>query len=85
MPTGKVLRVELSTPAVIHWSTDGWQSDTEARTRDSGLGVHAADLQTEKLSAGSTVRIRLAAAENGSPDGAGREFCLVVEAEEAAA
>jgi glucoamylase len=51
LPAGKVLRVEVLAPAVVHWSTDGWQTAHDTPTHDTGLGVHLVDLPTEKLSA----------------------------------
>jgi glucoamylase len=63
MPAGKVLRVELTGPAVVRWGTDG----REAPTVDSGLGVHYADLTTEGLPPGASVRFTIAWEESGQP------------------
>ena len=41
---GRVLRLDLPEPAVVAWSTDRWRTRTEILTRDTGLGVHAAEL-----------------------------------------
>ncbi|HTW72922.1 MAG TPA: glucan 1,4-alpha-glucosidase [Acetobacteraceae bacterium] len=41
---GRVLRVDLPEPAVVAWSTDDWKTRTEVPTRDTGLGVHVAEL-----------------------------------------
>ncbi len=49
MPCGKTLRIALLSPATIHWSTDGWNTSLDTHTRDTGLGVHLADLPTDKL------------------------------------
>ena len=46
---GDVLRVEVLAPAVVHWGRDGWKKTREVRTRDTGLGVHVADLDTAGL------------------------------------
>ncbi len=56
MPTGKTLRVEVSAPAVVHWSTDGWHSAQYTETRDTGLGIYVADLFTDTLPVGTTLR-----------------------------
>jgi glucoamylase len=53
---GKRLRIEVLAPALVHWSADNWQSVQETVTVDSGLGIHVADLPTEVLPLGSTVR-----------------------------
>jgi glucoamylase len=55
IPAGKTLRLELLAPAMVHWSTDGWQTTHDTQTRDTGLGVHLIDLPTDKLPAGATV------------------------------
>jgi glucoamylase len=50
-----VLRIELLAAATIHWSSDGWRSIRDTRTRDSGVGVHFADLDTSELEIGAEV------------------------------
>ena len=65
IPPGKVLRVEVHEPAVIHWEAEGGPGGREVRTRDSGLGVHYADLPTERLPRGSTVRFTSSWPEGG--------------------
>jgi glucoamylase len=55
MPKGKQLRMALTAPAMVHWSVDGWQTSQDTNTRDTGLGVYAADLPTGKLTAGSEI------------------------------
>ncbi len=55
MPAGKVLRLEFPAAATVHWSANGHKPSQEVKTRDSGLGVHYADLPTEKLRAGDEV------------------------------
>jgi glucoamylase len=52
---GSVLRVELSGAATVHWTSDGWGTESDSATVDSHLGVHYADLPTERLERGSTV------------------------------
>ncbi len=41
---GRVLRIELPAPSVVTWSVDDWHTSAEAATRDTGLGVHVAEL-----------------------------------------
>jgi glucoamylase len=55
MPCGKILRVVLRAPALVHWSVDAWQTARDTATRDSGLGMHYADLSTEKVKVGAQV------------------------------
>jgi len=54
-PRGKILRIAVHAPAVIHWSKDGWQTATDVSTRDTGLGIYIADLPADKLDAGRVV------------------------------
>lgn len=39
-----VIRVEVLAPAVIRWTEDGWTRHRDEPTRDTGLGIHYADL-----------------------------------------
>jgi glucoamylase len=56
IPTGKMLRLEVLAPALIHWSTDDWHSAQDIKTQDTGLGVHIIDLPTDKLPDGAILR-----------------------------
>ncbi len=53
IPAGKVLRVEVLAPAIVHWSRDAWHMVEDTRTWDTGLGVHVADLPTDALPPGA--------------------------------
>jgi glucoamylase len=59
IPAGTTLRVETLAAAVVHWSGDGWQSSHDAATRDTGLGVHVADLPTTGLIVGACVDLTI--------------------------
>jgi glucoamylase len=59
MPTGKTLRIELLAAAVVHWSSDGWQTSHDAKTKDTGLGMHVADLPTGDLPASTALTFTL--------------------------
>ncbi len=56
MPAGKILRIETMAPAIIHWSSNNWNTVHEATTHDVELGIHFADLTTEALSEGKQVK-----------------------------
>ncbi len=49
MPAGRTLRVETLKPARIRWSADAWTTFEDIETRDTGLGLHVADLATATL------------------------------------
>lgn len=55
IPASKSLRLEVLAPAVVHWSVDGWLTVHDVETQDTGLGVHYADLPTEKLPSGRKI------------------------------
>ncbi len=55
MPEGARLRVELQAPAIVRWSSDGWQTNGETPTRDSGLGIYYADLDTTGIRSPSAI------------------------------
>jgi glucoamylase len=55
LPRNKKLRLVLLSPALVHWSIDGWNSSHDTNTRDTGLGVHTLDLPTASLPGGSQV------------------------------
>jgi glucoamylase len=52
---GRILRVEVLAAATVHWSADGWRNSHDTPTRESGFGVHLADLDTAELAAGGEV------------------------------
>ena len=56
IPAGQILRLELLATAVVVWSSDNWQTTQEAHTRDTGLGLHVADLPTAEHEAGSEIQ-----------------------------
>ena len=55
IPSGKDLRIALLSPALVHWSKDNWQTTNDVNTRNTGVGIHAADLPTTALDAGHTI------------------------------
>lgn len=59
LSVGKRLRIVLPAAASLHWSLDGWATVHDAPTRDTGLGVHAVDLDTTTLGAGARIDFTL--------------------------
>ncbi len=55
LPQGKGLRIYLTQPAMIHWGRDGWQDTADVKTRETGLGLHIAELATDRLRSGQRV------------------------------
>ena len=55
LPRGRTLRIETLAPALVHFSTDGWTAVGDVNSRDTGLGIHVADLDTAGLATGAAV------------------------------
>ena len=53
---GNGLTIALRQPARVHWGTDGWQNIDDIDTRDTGLGVHVAELPVTELVAGTRIQ-----------------------------
>ncbi|HMN30721.1 MAG TPA: hypothetical protein PKE45_21390, partial [Caldilineaceae bacterium] len=41
---GKQLRIDVQTPARVHWGLDNWQTVNDSETQPTGLGLHKVDL-----------------------------------------
>ncbi len=55
IPAGKVLRLELSARAVVHWSSDRWLTVTDSATAGNALGIHLVDLPVAGLAPGGSI------------------------------
>ncbi len=55
LQAGRCLRLEVLQPALVHWSSDGWRTVRDTATRDTGIGLHVADLPTESAPVGARV------------------------------
>ncbi len=77
MAVAQTLRVELLAPAVVHWSADGWQTVRQTPTRDTGLGMHSADLTAAERGAPGRVDFTLFWTQPG--EWLGRDFCVCSE------
>jgi glucoamylase len=47
--------VETLAPAVIHLSSDGWETTHDTTSRDTAIGVHVTELPAETLPIGARV------------------------------
>jgi glucoamylase len=47
----KFLRIEVMSPATIHWTNDGWQTKNEIDTKESTVAIHYADISLEQSNA----------------------------------
>jgi glucoamylase len=55
VPRHQTLRVNLLSPALVHWSIDGWKTAHDHETRDTGMGLHILDLPTASMPAGAKI------------------------------
>ena len=69
MRPGQRLRVCLPAPALVHHGVDGWQQAADVLTRDTGLGVHVAELPTARLREGQRVDMTFHWTESESWEG----------------
>jgi glucoamylase len=53
---GKTLTIALKAPACVHWGRNGWKDVRDTDTRDTGLGLHAAELPVAGLESGETIQ-----------------------------
>jgi glucoamylase len=77
MPCGKKLRIILLKPGMVHWSADGWTTSQDVRDFDSGFGVYAIDLPTEKLPAGREVVLTFYWPDEGRWEG--KDYSIKIE------
>ncbi len=54
-PRGRKLRIEVNVPAVVHWSLDNWKTSGDTETRDTGIGLHIADIDSSKPNEGGKI------------------------------
>jgi glucoamylase len=55
IPYKQTLRINLLSPALVHWSIDDWKTAHDSETHDTGLGLHTLNLPTASLPAGGRV------------------------------
>ena len=56
MLVGHTLTIALKASARVRWGVDGWKEVRDIYTRDTGLGVHVADLPVAALVMGATLQ-----------------------------
>ena len=68
-PAGKILRLGLLKAALVHWSSDNWQTIHDVQTHDTGLGVYIADLPTTGLPPRASLSFTFDWTDSGSWEG----------------
>jgi len=74
--TGNAFSVALKAPARVHWGVNGWKETQDIDTRDTGLGVHVADLPVTGLAAGETIQFTFCWLDTESWEGQDYEVLL---------
>jgi glucoamylase len=77
---GAQLAIAFPEPAIVHWGRGGWHMIEDTPTADTGLGFHAALLDTASLPPGSRVDFTWRRAASG--EWAGTDFAVSVRAAE---
>jgi len=55
VPRNQTLRINLLSPAVVHWSIDGWKTANDTETHDTGIGLYTLNLPTASMPPGGQV------------------------------
>jgi len=55
LPSGQVLRIELTAPAIVRWTDDEWRTLADITTSTVGLGLHTVELPTQALPRGRKI------------------------------
>ncbi len=76
LPAGEKLRIELTNPAVVHWTVDQWDTAHDTRTAPEN-GVHVAELPTASLKNGTRIQFTFFWPEVNRWEG--EDFELIVE------
>ena len=67
LPVGNRLRVQTTAPMIVTWSVNDC-APTETASRDSTIGVWYADLDTERLYSGATIRFAVSVVGSSGSD-----------------
>ena len=59
IPAGSILRISLKYPAMIQWKIEGEPGVNRMNNRDTKLDIFLADLPTESLSRGNTIKFQI--------------------------
>ena len=77
MIAGHTLTIALKAGARVHWGVNGWKEVRDVDTRDTGLGVHVADLPVAALAAGETIQFTFLWAETQAWEGQDYEVHVI--------
>ncbi len=78
LPAGKGLLVYLDRPAVVHWSTDGWETVHDDPTTPLGLDIHQFEFAADTLAASPARRLVFTIRWTDSGAWEGRNFAVAL-------
>ena len=55
IPAGRVLRLDLPQASIVRYTRDGWSTQADIATRDTGVGLFVAEIPTKGMTAGESV------------------------------
>lgn len=76
LAAGKILRIEVLKPALIHWSRENWRTSHDTETTATTFGIYFADLDSADLVAGDEIVFTLYWQDERCWEG--RDYRLVV-------
>jgi len=74
---GMKLYIGLHQPSLVRWGIDNWQSIRNLPTRDSGIGLHIAEVDTSRLPAGESIEFTYR--RNSDGVWAGRNYKVMID------
>ena len=78
IPVGRALRLDFAEPAIVLYTRDEWDTQVNAETKDTGLGLFVAEIGTEGMTAGQ--RIIFTWRDRASGAWRGRDFEVAIAA-----
>jgi len=55
IPLGRVLRIDLMQASIVVFTRDGWKTQAEVATSDTGIAIFTAEIATDGMAAGESV------------------------------
>ena len=76
IPTGRALQIDLPQSSVVVYTRDGWKTQAEVSTRDTGVGLFVAEVSTKDMAAGESVVFTWRDAQTGAWRGRNHEVAI---------
>jgi glucoamylase len=74
IPAARTLRIDLPHPATLHWTADSWSNAVDTPTRDTGFGLHVAEIASADMRAGTRITFTWRRTDNG--EWAGHDYAV---------